>query len=237
MNKRIIWAALILIVAEALVISGFIVFWPKDANRDIMIVDIVVSSIMLATIFGIDMFKPLVDLNSDQPKQVGSLGVRWFVSGAYFVLALILMIFWGQDGKYSLNIYILLHAILLFLLICGIIAAVRTGNKVTEIAEIERTKLKGREYMRKSIRKIKDEIAINQELPQYFIAEINDIEDRLRYISPSSNPDATELENNFEDVADSIRFALTNFKMNEDAIKKNLLRLNRILENRKNIYK
>lgn len=237
MSKRVIWATLLFIVAEALVISGFIIFWPQNANKDIMIIDIVVSCIILLTVFGIDLYRPLIDLNSDQPKQVGSLGIRWFVSGSYLVIAIVLMYIWGVNGKYPTNIYILLHAILLFLLICGIIAAVHAGKKVGEIAQIEARKLQGREYMRRAIRKIKDEIAINPDLPQNFVSEINDIEERLRYITPSSNSEATDLEQEFEEVADSIRFSLNNYKMNEDAIQKNLLRLNRLVVNRKNVYK
>jgi hypothetical protein len=62
------------------------------------------------------------------------------------------------------------------------------------------------------------------------------MEEKLRYISPCGNPEAIAYEKQFADIAERVVIAMSNLEMNEEAIKKDLLRLQRLIENRKNTY-
>lgn len=237
MNKRIFFGIFSFIVVEILIITGFLHYWPENGDTTILILDILVSTAIWAAL-SVDFFKPWIDLNSEQPRQVGSLGIRWTATFLYAVAAVAVMYFGGvTDGSTLISAFgqCGLQTVLFLLLISGMSWSFMAGDKVEEIARIEKGKLSGRASMKTALRKLSDELAINTDIPLYLKNEIASLEESMRYITPSSNIEAQELEVEFNDVVDNIRFALSNFEMNEDAIKKNLLRLNRILESRKNV--
>jgi hypothetical protein len=62
------------------------------------------------------------------------------------------------------------------------------------------------------------------------------LEENLRFISPTNNPEAFELENSFAKTLSDIEFAISNFSMNEEAIASNLKTCDRIFNNRKQIH-
>ena len=86
------------------------------------------------------------------------------------------------------------------------------------------------------MRGLKDKMIDSPNLPDYFIREINKLEDSLRFISPTENADAQGLEQQFISVINDIEFAISNFSMNEESIGRNLKKAVRIYQSRKNIY-
>lgn len=89
--------------------------------------------------------------------------------------------------------------------------------------------------MRTAMRQLKDKIVDLDGLPQPFLHRINALEENLRFISPSNNSEAYELEQSFVETTDSIKFAISDYSMNEERVESDLKKLERIYQYRKNI--
>jgi hypothetical protein len=90
--------------------------------------------------------------------------------------------------------------------------------------------------MKKAMVILKDKINDTANLPENFIQRINSLEENLRFISPSDSSEAHNLERSFVETLNEIKFAVSNYSMNEEQIRNNLNKLERIYQNRKNIY-
>jgi hypothetical protein len=83
---------------------------------------------------------------------------------------------------------------------------------------------------------LKDKTHETANLPEDFIRKVNALEESLRFLSPTENSEAHELERTFIDTIHAIGFALTNFSLNEQQIESNLKKCERLYQNRKQIY-
>ena len=54
------------------------------------------------------------------------------------------------------------------------------------------------------------------DLPEPDIQRINNLEENIRYIAPSNNPEARTLEKQLLDIINDITIAIPNFKINKD---------------------
>lgn len=229
--KKNIFAALVLVIAEALIITAMLLI-PYPIPTRIRILDICVLSVLLLMI-GYDLFRPLVNLALKNPPEIGSLGIRWYGQCLYILISIgfaVAGVVWNIPFVYQLFGQVLLFGFLF----CNYYFAAHAANKVTQVAQEEDSLLNGRQMMRDAITQIQDEIAISSGLPEYFRVSIADLEDRLRYISPCGSREAIAYEKQFVDLAQKIVIEMSNFEMNEESIKKDILRLQRIIENRKN---
>lgn len=230
--KRTILAAIALLIAETFIVCAMLLI-PIPIPTRVRILDIVVLSIVLWMV-GYDLFRPLVNLAVKNPPEVGSLGVRWTGQIIYILFAIgfaIIAIVFSIRFTYQL----LGQVLFLGLLILNYYFAIHAAEMVKKVSKREDTVLQGREQMRRTLSQIQDEIAISSNLPEYFRASINDMEDKLRFISPSDNVDAASYEKQFADIANRVCIAMANFAMNEESIKQDLLRMQRVLENRKRV--
>jgi len=230
--KRTILAAIVLLIAEAVIVYAMLLI-PIPIPIRVRILDMVVLSIVLWMI-GYDLFRPLVNLAVKNPPEVGSLGVRWTGQILYILFAVGFAV---ASVVYEIPfVYQLLgQAFLVGLLLLNYYFAMHAAEMVEKVGKREGAVLSGREQMRRALSQIQDEIAISSNLPEYFRVSINDMEDKLRYISPSDNADAISYEKQFADIANRVCIAMANFSMNEESIKQDLLRMQRVLENRKKV--
>lgn len=228
--KRTILAAIVLLIAEAFIVCAMLLI-PIPIPMRVRILDMVVLSIILWMI-GYDLFRPLVNLAVKNPPEVGSLGVRWTGQILYMLVAAgfaVVSVVYDIPFIYQL----LGQALLVGLLLLNYYFAMHAAEMVKKVAKKEDAILAGREQMRTAINQIQDEVAISSDLPEYFRVAINDLEEKLRYISPSDKAEAISYEKQFADIASRVCIAMSNFNMNEESIKQDLLRLQRTLENRK----
>lgn len=230
--KRTILAAIALLIAEAFIVCAILLI-PYPIPIEVRILDMVVLSIVLWMV-GYDLFRPLVNLAVKNPPEVGSLGVRWTGQILYLLFAIGFAVI---SVVYSISfVYQLLgQGLLVGFLLLNYYFAIHASEMVQKVGEREEAVLAGREQMRRALSQIEDEIAIRSNLPEYFRVSINDIADKLRYISPSDNADAILYEKQFADIANRVCLAMSNFAMNEENIKQDLLRMQRVLENRKKV--
>ena len=193
----------------------------------------VVLSIVLWMV-GYDLFRPLVNLAVKNPLEIGSLGVRWTGQIVYLLFAIgfaIISIVYSIPFVYQL----LGQALLVGLLLLNYYFAMHAAEMVKRVGKREDAVLEGREQMRRALSQIQDEVAISSNLPEYFRVSINEMEDKLRYISPCDKAEAISYEKQFADIASRVHIAMANFAMNEESIKQDLLRMQRTIENRKKV--
>lgn len=181
------------------------------------------------------MFIRLVDINKNQPRQIATLGVRWYFVGLYAILSIIVMIL-GFHYEWSSFLQGCLQVGCLMIIILGMAAAGHAGDQVEIIAKEESDMLAGRSSMSTALQQLKDELTLTTNVPLFVTNQVEDFSGRLRFISPNNSIEAKALEQQFCELCDNIRFSLTNVAMNEDAIKTNLSRMDITLNNRKNLF-
>jgi hypothetical protein len=230
-KKILSWIALL--GGEAIIIVAFILFRGGLADN-ILVLNIVVSSLIYGLFF-VDVLVPWIDLGDKSQKKVGSLGLRWFFTWLYAIAAIAVMLAGNLAYEWSFALQIIIHCVLLFLLILGFVASFTASDKVVEVYKQEIQNRNGITEMKKTMVNLKDKINDTANLPENFIQRINSLEENLRFISPSDNSEAHELERAFVDTINSINIALTNYSLNKQQIENNLKKCERLYQNRKNI--
>lgn len=234
MDTKKIVSFIVLLGGEAINIAAFILFRGSLAP-DVLVLNIVVSSVIYGLFF-LDILVPWINLNDKQGKKVGSLGVRWLFTWLYAIAAIAVMLVGDLACEWSFALQIIIHCVLLFFLILGLVASLHSGDKVQEVYQQETFNRNGINEMKTAIRDLKDKMNDLPNLPEYFIRKINTLEDSLRFISPTENAEAHGLEQQFIRVINDIAFAISNYSMNEEAIGSNLKKAERIYQIRKSIY-
>lgn len=234
MNSKRIFSLLLLLFGEALIIWAFIHF-RGSASNNVLTLNIIVSSIIYSLFF-IDILVPWIDLNDKSQRRVGSIGVRWFVTWTYASLAVALMLFGNEIVEVKFSTQLIVHAVLFFFLLLGLLGAVHSSGKVRSVHEQETANRSGINELKKAIGSLKDRMNDLSGLPEYLINRVNALEEGIRFISPSNNPEAYEMEDTLIKTINDISYAINNFSMNEEVVELNLRKCERIYQNRKKIY-
>jgi small-conductance mechanosensitive channel len=234
MDTKKILSFIALLGGEAIIIAAFILFHGSLAT-DILMLNIVVSSVIYGLFF-LDILVPWINLNDKPGKKVGSLGVRWIFTWLFAIAAIAVMLVGNLAFEWSFALQIIIHCVLIFFLVLGLVASLHSGGKVQEVYQQETFNRSSINEMKTVMRNLKDKMSDLSELPEYFINKIDMLEDSLRFISPTENAEAHALEQQFIHVINDIAFAISNFSMNEEVIGSNLKKAERIYQSRKNIY-
>lgn len=229
--KNKLLSAIIILIVEAVIVTVMLIL-PIPLPTRVRILDICVLSVIWF-MFSYDLFRPLINTALKNAPEYGSLGIRW--SGQiFYIIASITFAVIGAIVPIAFIYQLLGQGLLVGILLLVFFYGAKAGQQVTKVAAQQDKVIAGRQQMRDAIRDIQDEIAIAN-YPAPFCTTIKDIEDRLRYIAPSGSAEAIKYEKQFIDVAQKVCIAMSNYNMNEESIKQDLLRLNRILENRKSV--
>ncbi len=231
-KKILSWVSLLL--GEALIITGFILFG-EHLERNTLILNIIIASIIYSLFFS-DILFSWINLGDKSQRKVGAIGVRWIFTWLYALLAIAAMLVCNSLVKLAFPAQLFVHGILIFLLLLGFIAVVSVSNKTKEVFTQETSNRNGIAGMKKAMTDLKNRMNDLSGLPEYFSNRINTLEDNIRYLSPSNNLDAHELENSFSNTIRNIYIAIDNFSMNEELINNNLKKCERIFQNRKQIH-
>lgn len=86
MNAKKIFSLLLALFGEALIVFCFLHFG-KNVQTEILILNIIVSTIIYCLVF-VDFIFPWVNLKDKSQKQIGSIGLRWFFTFFYLILAI-----------------------------------------------------------------------------------------------------------------------------------------------------
>jgi hypothetical protein len=234
MDTKNILSWLLLLFGEAIIIAAFILFGGNTPDN-ILVMNIVVSSLVYGLFF-YNFRAPWIDLQDKSQKETGAIGISWFAVWFYAIAAVGVMLAANLAYELSFTVQLLIHCGLLFFLVLWLLLSRHSAGKVAEIYHEQTANRNGILAMRKAMLALKDKISDTAGLPDNFVQKVNSLEENLRFISPTENNEAHDLENSFVKTIESIRFALQNYSLNAEQIESNLKKCERLYQNRKNIY-
>lgn len=218
---------------EAIIIAGFCLFGCQLPDN-VYYLDLIVSSVIYVLLF-LNFARPMVNLKDESGSDVGALGINWTFSGWYAFLAVVCMIalpYYELGFKYQL----IAQAILLFFLVMGMVFSRESAGKVAEVHRNEKSLTAGIEQVRRGMRRVESTLAESAGVPPAVRQRLDRISESLRYISPSDNPEAAELEERMNEALADIDRALPEAQLNLQLIEKRLNRIERCCEDRKKVF-
>ena len=234
MSAKNILSWLLLLFGEAIIIAAFILFRGSMPNN-ILVLNIVVCSLIYGLLF-CNFCAPWIDLKDKTQKQIGAMGISWFAVWLYAITAIGFMFVANFAYELTFTVQLIVHCGLLFFLLLWMLLSRHSANKVAEVYHEQTTNRNGILEMKKAMLALKDKISDSENLPDSFVQKVNSLEESLRFISPTENTEAHDLENSFVKTIESIRFALQDYSLNAEQIENSLKKCERIYNNRKNIY-
>lgn len=224
----------LLLFGEAIIVAAFILFRGSMPDN-ILVMNIVVSSLIYGLFF-CNFRAPWIDLHDKTQKQIGAIGISWFSMWSYAIVAIGYMLIANLATEITFVTQLIVQCVLLFFLFSELSLSHHSADKVAEVYHEQIANRNGVLEMKKAMLALKDKISETANLPESFVQKVNSLEDSLRFISPTENSEAHELEISFVKTLDSIRYALQNYSLNAKQIENNLKKGERIYLNRKNIY-
>lgn len=196
MNTRKILSFLLLVFGEALIITCFVHFF-KNADSRIITLNIGVASIIYFLIF-IETIFPWIDFNDKTQKTVGAIGIIMFFGIIYIVCAVAGMIVMNVAEMHIQFInQLIVQGGLFFFLILGVLMSYISSDKVSEVYVSEKRDRSGIDEMKKVTKNVQLKLDELKNVPIQIISELNNLQDNIRFLSPSDNQDAFELENRY----------------------------------------
>lgn len=234
MSTKKILSWLLLLFGEAIIIAAFILFRGSSPNN-IFVMNIVVSSLIYG-LFYFNLRAPWIDFKNKTQKQIGAIGISWVAMWFYIIAAIGFMLVANVAFELTFSTQFLVHCGLLFFLFLWLLLSRHSADKVAEVYHEQTINRNGILEMKKAMVVLKDKMSETTDLPISFVQKVNSLEESLRFISPTENSEAHELENSFVKVIESIRFAIQNYSLNAEQIENNFKKCERIYQNRKNIH-
>lgn len=234
MNTRRIFSVILLLAGELLIIFCFLNFG-KNLDSKIVTLDIIVSTIIYSLFF-VDLLYPILDLKDKSQKVVGSLGLRWFFSTLYILSAISLMVIFIWKWPLDISSQYLIHGILFFLLILGLFFVINSSHKVEQIF-IEETQDRSRlEELKKATREVQLKLDKMKDIREDINTRLSVLHENIRFLAPSNNRDAYELETDFLNEMKAVRDCLFSIPLNYDKILENIQNCERTYKERKQVY-
>lgn len=232
MRKKTLFSTVAFIGGLGLLIACFFLWRKETTPDDIFYLRLVVSSLVYC-IFFLDLFGKWINPKDPSQKAVGSLGIKWIVVGIYCAAAILaLLLFAGASFKLQL----IIQLFILLLLVFGFVAVHSVSDKVADVYQEQKIAKSGIERMKKAMTAIHDKLIECGDVPADYKSRLTEIQDSLRYLSPADNPEAIEFEDRFVDVAKEIETGLPSFAMNQERLNVGLQKLERLFQQRKQLY-
>lgn len=234
MNGKKIFSLLLVLFGEALIIFCFLHFG-KNVKSEILTLNIIVSTVIYCLVF-VDVIFPWVNLKDKSQKQIGSIGVRWFFTFLYLILAIGFMLFFNTAEPIHFTDQIILHCILFFLLLLGLFMAFSSSEKVREVYIEEKQNRDRIDEMRKVTKELQLKLDAMNNIPPEIIISINELQENLRYLSPSNNSDAILLEEKFVEEVRVLSDCFSDDLLNMEIVIYNIKNCERTLDERKQFF-
>lgn len=234
MNAKKIFSLLLVILGEALIILCFLHFG-RNVQTDILTLNIVVSSIIYCLIF-IDIILPWVDFKDKSQKSIGSIGLRWFFTFFYMLIAIGAMVIFNTVKHIPFTSQMIIQGILLFFLLLGFFMAFSSSDKVREVYVEEKQNRDRVDEMKKVTKEVQLKIDQMKNIPTDIVIKMNDLQENLRFLSPSNNSNAYELETKFVEEMRALNGCFFDIPMNLEKINDNIQNCNRTLKERKQVF-
>ncbi len=234
MSAKRILSIIAFILGEAIIITGISIY-RGDMSDEVYKLNLIVSTIIYCVLF-IDIIVPWIPLNDKSQRKVGSIGLRWAVSWTYAIAAILVMLICNYVAATVFKTQLIIHLALILFLILGFIGVFNSSDKVSEIYEKEEHSRQGILKMKQAMAALKNKAEECTQLPAEYKLRINNLEEELRYISPSNNPVANNLEMQYVDIINKMVISISCSTLNKDEIDTNLNTAERIYQSLKSIY-
>lgn len=234
MGAKKTFSFFIALFGEALIIFSFLHFG-KNLQSEILTLNIVVFSIIYCLVF-VDFIFPWVNLKNKAQKQIGSLGLRWFFTYLYIALAIGAMVIFNTVKPIHFTNQILIHGILFFVVLLGLFLAFSSSDKVREVYYEEKQNRDRIDEMKKATKELQLKLDAMNNIPTEITSRINELQENLRYLSPSNNSDAIVLESKFLDDVRSLHYCFLDNPINMEAIISNIKNCERTYNERKQVF-
>ena len=221
---------LTVLIGYSLIVSSFILLftWLPD---DIRILDIVVTSIIFTQLVEF-LFFPLIDLEKKAHKEVGMMGIHLAAINTYAGVAIVIMAV-GMIWELSFTWQLLLQLGALLILIIGRVATLHSGEKVEAVYHQEQVLRGGKQQLKAAAESMMDAIARSSELTPALASRITQMAEDVRYVAPSTNAEAMNLELQFSRLASDLEVMLRQSPLNNEQIEQAIGQLEYILAKRK----
>jgi hypothetical protein len=234
MNAKKLFSLFIALFGAALIILGFLHFG-KNVQSEILTINIVISLMVYCLVF-VDFVFPWVNLKDKAQKQIGSIGLRWFFTYIYIVLAIGAMVIFNSVKPIHFINQIIIHAVLFFILLLGLFLAFSSSDKVREVYFEEKQNRDRIDEMKRATKELQLRLDAMNNIPTEIISRINELQENLRYLSPSNNNDAIVLETKFLDEIKSLHSCFSDSPINMEAVIINIKNCERTFKERKKVF-
>jgi len=234
MNIKKIFSLLLVIFGEVLLILCFLHFG-RNVQSEILTLNIVVSSLIYCILF-VDIILPWVDFKDKSQKTIGSLGLRWFFTFFYILLAIGAMVVFNSVKPIHFTNQIIIQGILFFFLLLGFFMAFSTSDKVKEVYVEEKQNRDRVDEMKKATKEAQLKIDQMKNIPIDIVNKLNELQENLRFLSPCNNSNACELEAKFVEEMRALNGCFFDIPLNIEKINDNIQNCNRTLKERKQVF-
>jgi hypothetical protein len=225
---------LLLLLGEILLVVTFLYFG-KNLTKDVLFLDITISSIIYLLIFS-SFLTPLLDLKDKSQSRVGSLGVSWFFSSGYAIIAILLMYYFSKHKEYEFETQLLFQSILVFFLLIGAFISNRTNEKVAEVYFEQKKERDKVNDIQKATKRLASRIELMTNISPEIKYRVNKMVEELRFVSPTNNSDSYEIEMMYLSLLDKLDLMLINFESNKENIDLTIKQCDQLIKERKQVY-
>lgn len=223
----------VLIAGLALIFTGFFLFVPQEKRNDVFWLD-------LATVCLVFMASSLTELglfgiNFDFEKQVGGLGIRLAYIRLYSFFAIaIIAIGYFADVHFRYQLFFQLLAA--FVLLLGYFFLHLSSGKTVSVQAEQDMESKGKDEILKALNQF--EILFTGDSAKWVgeKQKINFLKEDVRYLSPSNNQSATDLDSEIANTIQQAYALARNRNEGETEVFSLLNKCEELLKLRKNTY-
>ena len=183
-----------------------------------------------------DAYFPWVNLKDKSQKQIGSIGLRWFFTFFYLILAIGVMVIFNTVKPIHFTNQIIIHGILFFLVLLGLFMAFSSSDKVREVYIEEKQNRDRIDEMKKATKELQLKLDAMNNIPPEIISRINELQENLRYLSSSNNSDALVLESKFVEELRILSNCFSDNSLNMEVVISNIKNCERTYKERKQVF-
>ncbi len=225
-----IYSAIVLILGACLIIGGFIYFG-QSLERNVLILDIIVSLVLYSQI-ALMWFIPIIDMNNKEHREVGMMGVHYTFFSICFV-ASVAIIYYGISENVKFSYQLMMQLVVFFFLLLGRVMTLRSGDHVKQVYQQEQATKIGKMQLQEKVQSILDYISMTKGVPDSIIDQIAAMKETIRYLSPANTVETQQVENQIQVELSSLLTMLQDPLINEKYIEDTVKRASYLLNKRK----
>jgi len=226
------FATIVLLAGIAVIFAGFFLLVPEEKRNEIFWLDLIVTCFVFTISCVIELG---LIANSAFDKQVGGLGIRLFYIRLYSLLAIAIIVI-GYFAKAIFNYQLFFQLAAAFILLLGYFFSHLSSSHTSSVQAEQDIQRKGKDEIIKAISQF--EMLISKDSNKFGAEKqkIETIKETVRYLSPTNNSSANELD---AEIISSIQQAYSVAKNNDNGRTEVFSLLNKceeLLKLRKNTY-